>query len=102
MRNGLKAKKQDMQLLDNRLMVRPAKTERVTAGGIIIPETNKAEVLGIGEVVMVGATEETKAGDYVLYLKNTGSKIDWNGEVVQVVFEGDVVAVVEDPKILQL
>jgi co-chaperonin GroES (HSP10) len=86
-----------MELLDNRVMIRPIRKEKITAGGIIIPETTKNMNLSVGEALSVGKTDWVKEGMKILYLENTGSKIDWKGEVVQVVFEDDVIAIVDDP-----
>ena len=69
--------------LHDRVIVKPAKAEEKTAGGIIIPDTAK-EKPQEGEVMAVGAGKiekghrvplDVKVGDRILFGKYTGNDI---------------------------
>jgi chaperonin GroES len=90
--------------LGDRALIRPAAPEKVTAGGIVIPEaaqekTQRGEVLAVG----LGAVNEDGSripldvaeGDEVLVSKYGGTEIEIDGEELLVVREGDVIAVLE-------
>lgn len=77
------------ELFDDRVLVEPAKAEKKTAGGIIIPDTAK-EKPQQGKVVAVGSgkySEQTgkpiplplKPGDVVMYGKYGGTEINIDG-----------------------
>lgn len=86
--------------LEDRILVRPIiKTNEVTEGGIIIPETHKKEVME-GEVVAAGAGRyamETGTfipnalfpGDKVLFGATQGMAISVGGEELRIMREGD-------------
>lgn len=93
--------------LGDRLVVRVANGgERVTAGGLIIPDTVsqatgylKAQVLAVGS----GAKSkkghlkplDVKIGDEVLFSEYAGTKIKFGQEEVQIIHESDVMGVVQ-------
>lgn len=93
-------------LLD-RLVVRVLESERVTAGGLIIPDAAlmatgylKAEVLAVGS----GAKSkkghlkplDVKIGDKVLFAEYAGTKVNYNTEDLQIIHESDVMGILED------
>ncbi len=92
--------------LADRLVVRVAETEKVTAGGIIIPDLASA-VSGYlkGEVLAVGNGAknkkgnikplDVKLGDFVLFAQYSGTKIEFNAEELQIVKESDVMGIVQ-------
>ena len=93
--------------LHDRLIVRPAKADEVTKGGIILPDTAKekpvqGEVLACGPGKFDDAGKLTpmgvKVGDMVLYGKYSGTEITVDGEDVLIMRESDVFAVVESGK----
>lgn len=68
--------------LGDRVLVRPAKEEEVTASGIVLPETVDKEKKAEGVIVAVGNGDAVtklglKIGDRILYKK-------WGGEEVKV------------------
>ncbi|MBS1565158.1 MAG: co-chaperone GroES, partial [Bacteroidetes bacterium] len=72
--------------LHDRVIVRPAKAEEKTAGGIIIPDTAK-EKPQRGVVVAAGPGKKdepvtVKNGDNVLYGKYAGTEIQIDGEKI--------------------
>ncbi|MBC7742161.1 MAG: co-chaperone GroES [Bdellovibrionaceae bacterium] len=92
--------------LGDRLVVRVSAGERVTAGGLIIPESAsqaagflKAIVLAVGN----GATNkkgllrplDVKKGDTVLFAEHAGTKVSFNSEELQIVHESDVMGIVQ-------
>ena len=89
----------ELKPLADRVLIKPAAAEEVTASGIIIPDTAKEKPLK-GEVIAVGGgtkDEEMilKAGDTVLYGKYAGTEIDLgNGEKGLIMRQNEVLAVV--------
>jgi chaperonin GroES len=89
--------------LHDRLIIRPAKAEEMSAGGIYIPDSAKekpvqGEVLAVGPGVVgpTGVMNPTTVaiGDTVLYGKYSGTEVEWNGEPVIIMREAEVFAVV--------
>ncbi len=92
--------------LADRLVVRVVETEKITAGGIIIPDSASAVVGHLkGEVLAVGGGAKNKKGqvrpldvrlgDYVLFAQYSGTKIEFNAEELQIVKESDVMGIVQ-------
>lgn len=98
----------NLRPLENRLIVRPAKAEEKTKGGIIVPETAKDKPLR-GEIVAAGPGKvsesgeliptRVKVGDTILYGKYTGAEIkavvEGAEEDLIIMRETDVFAVIE-------
>ena len=93
-------------LLD-RLVVKVLTGERVTAGGLIIPETTsmatgylKAKVLAIGSGIKTkkGSLRplDVQVGDTVLFASFAGIKVEFNSEELEIIHETDVMGVVQD------
>src|SRR5205085_11076783 len=84
--------------LHDRVIVKPAKAEEKTAGGIIIPDTAK-EKPQRGTVVAAGPGKKdepvtVKEGDTVLYGKYAGTEISIEGEDLLIMRESDILAIV--------
>lgn len=89
--------------LHDRVVVRRMEEERVSAGGILIPD-NAAEKPSKGEVVAVGpgkrldngevANPSVKVGDKVLFGKYSGTEIKIDGKDFVVMKEDDIFAVI--------
>ena len=89
--------------LGNRIIVEPAESEEVTAGGIVLPETAK-EKPQKGNVLAVGPGErdddgdyipmEVKVGDTVLFAKYSGTEIKLDGKKLLILRESDLLAIV--------
>jgi len=91
--------------LDDRVIIQPVGVEKMTAGGLYIPDT-VSEVPGNlqGTVVSVGRGHrnkkgqvrpmDLKVGDKVLFAEYTGSKINIQNQDLIIVREGDVLGVV--------
>ena len=89
----------ELKPLADRVLIKPAPAEEVTASGIIIPDSAKEKPLN-GKVIAVGngtKDEEMilKAGDTVLYGKYAGTEIDLEGEKVLIMRQNEVLAVIE-------
>jgi chaperonin GroES len=84
--------------LHDRVIVRPAKAEEKTAGGIIIPDTAKEKPLrGIIVAAGPGKKDEpitVKNGDTVLFGKYAGTEIRIEGEDLLIMRESDILATV--------
>ena len=92
--------KQNFELFDDRVLVKPNAAEEKTAGGIIIPDTAK-EKPQKGIVIAVGKgkyAEQTgnlipvnvKAGDTVMYGKYGGTEINLDGEDYLIMRASDI------------
>lgn len=94
--------------LGDRLVVRLVNAERVTPGGLIIPDSAssvatgylKATVLaiGVGGKSKKGHLQplDVKVGDTVLFAEHSGTKVTFNSEELQIIHESDVMGVVQN------
>ena len=90
--------------LHDRIIVKRMEEERMSAGGIVIPDS-AAEKPIKGEVVAVGNGQilengsvralDVKVGDTVLFGKYSGTEVKVDGEELLVMKEDDVMAVIE-------
>lgn len=92
--------KQNFELFDDRVLVKPNAAEEKSAGGIIIPDTAK-EKPQKGKVIAVGKgkyAEQTgnlipmqiKVGDTVMYGKYGGTEISIGGEDFLIMRASDI------------
>ena len=88
--------------LTDRVVIKRMEEERLSAGGIVIPDTAtekpiKGEVIAVGEgkVLDNGTVKKpaVKAGDKVLFGKYSGTEVKLNGTEYLVVREDDIFAV---------
>jgi chaperonin GroES len=87
--------------LGDRVVIRPAKREEVSKGGIVLPDTAKEKPQD-GEVVAVGPGKmsddgkripmDLKAGDVVIYAKYAGTEVKVDEEELIIVRESDILA----------
>ena len=95
--------------LGDRLVVRVVSgKEKVTAGGIIIPDTVGTVAVGYlkAEVLAVGHGGKNKkgyvkpldvrVGDTVLFAEYAGTKVTFNSEELQIIHESDVMGIVQN------
>lgn len=90
--------------LHDRVLVRRLEGDKLTPGGIVIPDS-AAEKPMEGEVVSVGNGKllengelralDVKAGDKVLFGKYSGTEVKVDGEELIVMREEDIMGVVE-------
>ena len=94
-----------LQPLEDRIVVRPGKSEETTASGLVIPDTAKekpqqGEVLAVGP----GRTSEQSGnviplnlavGDKVVYSKYGGTEFTVDGEDLLILSSRDVLAVLK-------
>jgi chaperonin GroES len=94
-----------LQPLEDRIVVRPNKSEETTASGLVIPDTAK-EKPQQGEVLAAGpgrTSDQTgtviplgvAVGDTVVYSKYGGTEITIDGEDLLILSSRDVLAVVK-------
>jgi chaperonin GroES len=95
-----KAKKTDIQPLEDRVVIRPDDEGETMRGGLYIPDTAKEKPTQ-GEVIAVGPGRhedgkrvpvDLKVGDKVLYGKYSGTNITLGGEEVVIIKASDVLA----------
>ena len=87
-----------LNLLGNRILVKPIDAESKTAGGIIIPDTTKEKPLK-GTIIAVGpgTKDETmilKENDVVLYGKYSGQEIEFEGIKYLLMNQSDIIATI--------
>jgi len=90
--------------LHDRVVVRRLENERMSAGGIVIPD-NAAEKPMQGEIVAVGTGKvldngdvralDVKVGEVILFGKYSGTEVKIAGEELVVMREDDIMGVVE-------
>ena len=90
--------------LHDRVIVRRMEEERVSAGGIVIPDSAtekpvRGEILaaGNGKILENGEKRELdiQVGDKVLFGKYSGTEVKVDGEELLVMREEDIMAVIE-------
>ncbi len=90
--------------LHDRVIVKRTEEDRISAGGIVIPDT-AAEKPVRGEVIAVGNGKilddgsvrpiAVKAGDKVLFGKYSGTDVKIDGQELLVMREEDIMGVIE-------
>ena len=90
--------------LHDRVIVKRLEEERVSAGGIVIPDTaaekpvqGKVVAVGKGKILEDGQVRplDVKVGDKILFGKYGGQEVKVEGEELLVMREEDVMAVIE-------
>ncbi len=84
--------------LHDRVIIKPAKAEEKTAGGLYIPDTAK-EKPQRGSVIAAGPGKKdepvtVKPGDEVLYGKFAGQEISVEGNDYLIMRESDIIAII--------
>ena len=90
--------------LHDRVIVKRLEEERLSAGGIVIPDTaaekpiqGKVMAVGKGKILEDGKVRalDVKVGDKILFGKYSGTEVKVDGDDLVVMREEDVMAVVE-------
>ena len=90
--------------LHDRVIVKRLEEERVSAGGIVIPDSaaekpvqGKIVAVGKGKILEDGSVRalDVKVGDKILFGKYGGTEVKVDGEELLVMREEDVMAVIE-------
>ena len=90
--------------LHDRVVVRRLEEEKVSAGGIVIPDSatekpSQGEVLSVGNGKILDNGDvkalDVKVGDKVLFGKYSGTEVKIDGEELLVMREDDIMGVVE-------
>jgi len=92
--------KENFELFDDRVLVKPNEAEQKTSGGIIIPDTAK-EKPQKGKVIAVGKGKyaehtgtliplQIKPGDTIMYSKYGGTEINIEGEDYLIMRASDI------------
>ena len=94
----------NLRPLHDRVIVKRMEEERLSAGGIVIPDSATEKPVR-GEVVATGNGKilengdkrdlDVKAGDTVLFGKYSGTEVKVDGEELLVMREEDIMAVIE-------
>jgi len=92
---------ESLKPLADRVVVKPIEGERVSKGGIVLPDTAK-EKPQEGKVIAVGEGRlsedgkrlpmDVKVGDIVIYAKYGGTEIKIEGEEFMILRESDILA----------
>lgn len=89
----------NVQPLHDRVLVRPHKAQEVSKGGIHLPRAAaEREHPASGEVLAVGSNDDffVQVGQKILYGKYVGTEVTVNGEVLKVMREKDIMAIVDE------
>jgi chaperonin GroES len=90
--------------LHDRVIVKRLEEERMSAGGIVIPDTaaekpvqGKIVAVGKGKILEDGNVRalDVKVGDKILFGKYSGTEVKVDGDDLLVMREEDVMAVIE-------
>ena len=90
--------------LHDRVIVKRLEEERVSAGGIVIPDSaaekpvqGKIVAVGKGKILEDGNVRalDVKVGDKILFGKYSGTEVKVDGDDLVVMREEDVMAVIE-------
>ena len=90
--------------LHDRVIVKRLEEERVSAGGIVIPDSaaekpvqGKVVAVGKGKILEDGSVRalDVKVGDKILFGKYSGTEVKVDGDELVVMREEDVMAVIE-------
>jgi chaperonin GroES len=90
--------------LHDRVIVKRMEEERLSAGGIVIPDSAaekpiQGEVLSVGKGKVLDNGEvrplELKVGDRILFGKYSGTEVKIGGEQILVMREEDIMGVIE-------
>ena len=86
-----------MKPINDRVIVKPAKAETKTPGGIILPDTAK-EKPQKGKIIAVGPGKDgnamtVKKGNTVLYGKYAGQELNHEGEDYLIMREDDILVI---------
>ena len=90
--------------LHDRVIVKRLEEERVSAGGIVIPDSaaekpvqGKIVAVGKGKILDDGSVRalDVKVGDKILFGKYSGTEVKVDGDDLVVMREEDVMAVIE-------
>ena len=96
------------------LLIRPVPVRKTSAGGIIIPDTIRADrdylntvgrVLALGDLAFIDEDiyrkgPWVKPGDFIVYAKFAGQKIWWKGVKLLLVKASSIELVVDKPEYL--
>jgi chaperonin GroES len=90
--------KQKVTPLHDRVIIEPTEVEKVSKGGIIIPDNAKEKPVK-GKVFSCGAGKKdepltVKKGDIVLYGKYAGSEIEIDNKKYLIMRESDILAII--------
>lgn len=90
--------------LSNRVILKVAEKEETTASGFVLPDSVK-DTPQTGEVVAVGngvllpdgsrAEMDVQVGNQVIFEKQAGSEVKYNGQEYLVLKDTDIIAIVE-------
>jgi chaperonin GroES len=89
--------------LGDRVVIKPANKEEVSAAGVILPDTAKEKpqkgtivAVGPGKILENGQRQapEVSEGQTVLYAKYAGTEVKVEGEEYLILSEKDVLAIV--------
>ena len=94
----------NLKPLGERLVIKPAGREEMTASGIVLPDTASKEKPQRGEVIAVGEGRrdedgdripmDVQVGDQVLFAKYAGTEFKLDDQELLILAEKDVLAVI--------
>jgi len=81
--------------IGSRAALKPIEIERKSLTGLILPDDNSQKII-TGQVVSCGIkTTEVKQGDFVLFNKYSGIKLEFEGQSLSLVEESEILVVIQ-------
>ncbi|MGC9049056.1 MAG: co-chaperone GroES [Patescibacteria group bacterium] len=96
--------KVNLKPLNDKIIIKPIKEDKVTAGGIVLPQTveekpEKGEVLAVGPGKLLEngqrAPMSVKVGDKVVFKKYSPDEIKLDKEEYLIISEDDILAIID-------
>lgn len=82
--------------IGSRVILKAIEVVRKSASGLILPNDNSQKMI-TGEILACGErVNEVKVGDFVLFNKYSGTKIEFNDQTIILIEESDIIAKLTD------
>lgn len=81
--------------IGSRVALKPIEIERKSPTGLILPDDNSQKII-TGQVMSCGVkTTEVKQGDFVLFNKYSGIKLEVEGQSLSLVEESEILVIIQ-------
>lgn len=86
-----------IQAVNDKVVVRVIREDKVTKGGIILPDTVSKDPQAYGEVVSVGSDVKTiKVGEVLLFAKFGGQDMMLDGVIYKVLIDNEIYGILRE------
>lgn len=85
--------------LEKNILIKPTEADKVTEGGIILPEKNETEKSQQGKIVSVGGSSKInpklKVGTQIIFEKYEGFEVEIDGDKLIIIASKNVLGIIE-------